>query len=178
VIFSASVHSRIEAHTVETASSCLEVRGYRPDHHGHIRIRVGSGRMEYVHRIAKMEELGRPLVTGEIVRHVCNNPPCRNPQHLLLGTVLDNAQDRKQSGRYEGKRGKRGPNLTRIEVAEIKMKLRLGQGLHALARQYSVVPETIRRIKVGLTFREVLPAPREFFEFDPFADDHRALVVI
>lgn len=44
------------------------------------------------------------LTTGEwpadhVVRHTCDNPPCVNPAHLLLGTHSDNTQDKMDRGR-------------------------------------------------------------------------------
>lgn len=31
---------------------------------------------------------------GNVVRHTCDNPPCCNPRHLVLGTQADNNHDR------------------------------------------------------------------------------------
>lgn len=31
---------------------------------------------------------------GTVVRHTCDNPPCCNPRHLVLGTQADNNHDR------------------------------------------------------------------------------------
>lgn len=46
-----------------------------------------DGRREYVHRIVVDAQ------PGEVVRHLCDNPPCVNPNHLLRGTTRDNIQD-------------------------------------------------------------------------------------
>lgn len=47
------------------------------------------------------------LINGEIpkgmlVCHKCNNPKCLNPDHLYLGTHLDNIQDAIKSGTWQG----------------------------------------------------------------------------
>jgi ParB-like chromosome segregation protein Spo0J len=35
-----------------------------------------------------------PIAEGMLIRHLCNNPACVNPDHLEQGTHWDNAQDR------------------------------------------------------------------------------------
>jgi hypothetical protein len=37
---------------------------------------------------------------GQIVRHTCNNPPCVNPEHLILGSNSDNMKDMFESDRH------------------------------------------------------------------------------
>lgn len=37
---------------------------------------------------------------GMLIRHRCNNPPCVNPEHLLLGTPSDNMKDMFESDRH------------------------------------------------------------------------------
>ncbi len=54
------------------------------------------------HRIAFALCVRQPLA-DEVIRHTCDNPPCCNPAHLIVGTHLDNMKDM-----AERKRAKRG----------------------------------------------------------------------
>lgn len=57
-----------------------------------------GGRDEKAHRAAWIVTRG-PIPRGLVIRHTCDNPPCVNPTHLLLGTQLDNIRDRVERGR-------------------------------------------------------------------------------
>lgn len=45
------------------------------------------------------ERTNGPIPDGLWVLHHCDNPPCVNPAHLYLGTVVENAQDAMDRGR-------------------------------------------------------------------------------
>ena len=53
------------------------------------------------HRVVMANKLGVPLeaISGKVVRHKCDNPRCINPDHLELGTQLDNVEDARKRGR-------------------------------------------------------------------------------
>jgi len=55
-------------------------------------------RRRSVHRIVWAIANG-PIPPGLSVLHKCDNPPCCNPAHLLLGTTLDNMRDMIRQGR-------------------------------------------------------------------------------
>lgn len=49
----------------------------------------------------------------KLVRHTCDNPPCVNRRHLLLGTQFDNMRDACERGRFPSRKGITFPNRKR-----------------------------------------------------------------
>ena len=45
------------------------------------------------HRLALERKLGRPIKTGHMALHHCDNKSCVNEDHLYEGTAKDNTQD-------------------------------------------------------------------------------------
>lgn len=59
-----------------------------------------NGSLMYVHRVMYQIKSGEEIPAGRVVMHTCDNPWCVNPNHLLLGTQLDNIRDRDNKGRH------------------------------------------------------------------------------
>ena len=53
------------------------------------------------HRVAWELAYGCSIGEGLVIRHTCDNPPCVRPDHLLEGTVADNARDARERGRLK-----------------------------------------------------------------------------
>jgi hypothetical protein len=85
---------------------CWEWQGARSHGYGRLRLRR---RLFLAHRVAYTLAKG-PIPPGAVVMHACDNPPCCNPAHLSLGTMLDNARDMDAKGR--GRRIGPKPRLT------------------------------------------------------------------
>lgn len=83
------------------------------DRHGYGCARY-RGKIERTHRIAYMLANG-PIPDGVLVMHRCDNRPCCNPLHLMLGTHLDNARDRESKGRGNKATGKNNGSVTHPE---------------------------------------------------------------
>ncbi len=84
---------------------------------------------------------------GLLVRHICDNPACVNPDHLILGTHKDNVQDK-----WRRNRGVVVVGLTeahRSEIRETWVPRSKTCGTRALAKKYGVAPSTINLVTSG-----------------------------
>ncbi len=80
--------------------TCLEwTRCFNTD--GYPRAVIENNVNGKIHRIV-WELHNKQSAKGYIVRHSCDNPKCINPNHLILGTSLQNVQDRQQRNRTQG----------------------------------------------------------------------------
>jgi len=111
------------------------------------------------HRVSWELHNGK-IPEGLFVCHKCDNPICVNPEHLFLGTQLDNMADRKNKGRYVFPPEFKGEHhihakLNNRLVAEIKSIKNMS--VNRIAKAYSVNRSTIQNILDGTTWRDVKP---------------------
>jgi hypothetical protein len=86
---------------------------------------------------------------GELhVLHKCDNPGCVNPDHLFLGTHIQNMKDKANKKRASNKRTT--PKLTIGQVKAIREDTRSHR---KIAQDYGVSHGNIWYIKQGLTWR-------------------------
>jgi len=90
-----------EEHTCHLWTGCKWKNGY-----GYVRIK---GKCVPAHRY--IYELYRVKIPkGYDLLHICDNPSCVNPQHLVPGTHTDNMRDMVAKGRNANFKGKNNPN--------------------------------------------------------------------
>ena len=87
-----SLHDRLWARIKRTsdANACWPWIGSRTtDGYGHMGFK---GQLYRTHRLA-YECANGPIPNGMVLMHRCDNPPCCNPAHLVVGTQQENARD-------------------------------------------------------------------------------------
>lgn len=77
-----------------------------------------QGKTRLAHRLAWFFAYGEVLSSEVLLRHVCDNPRCVRPTHLIPGTNADNAQDKRDRDRFP-KTQKRLPLDERSAMIEI-----------------------------------------------------------
>jgi hypothetical protein len=127
-------------------------------------IRDGYGRLSVglrpqrhhvlAHRLSWQLHFG-PIPEGKLVLHRCDNPPCVRPDHLFLGTDLDNKRDCIQKGRARYAKGEANgrAKLTAEQVDVIRTAPRVRGWQPQLARQFGVTRGLIGNVSRGLVWR-------------------------
>jgi len=76
-------------------------------HYGAIGLGTRDEGTEYAHRVSWRLHFGT-IPDGKIVMHKCDTPACVRPDHLILGTHKENAEDRTLKGRTTITGGRNG----------------------------------------------------------------------
>lgn len=84
---------------------------------------------------------------GMWVLHKCDNPRCSNPDHLFIGTSLDNINDMLAKNRNAKGESHGCSKLKNEQVVEIRRLLESGISLNKIAKEFGVSKATILKIK-------------------------------
>lgn len=152
-----SIRSRFEA-KVERSEGCWEWRGGRTGQgYG---VFSAENRSELAHRQSWMLYRG-PIPKGMYVLHTCDNTGCVNPDHLWIGTPLDNMQDKtaKGRGRYLPSYVKGSQHgMAKLSDDEVRQMRRLrneGRKLVDIATAFGISKSSAGRICSGKSWRHL-----------------------
>lgn len=108
--------------------------------------------------LLRYKELGYYLV-----RHTCDTPSCVNPNHLVLGSPLDNSNDMKERNRQACGEKQHQANLTDDKALEILKKYKIEVDskrtygcLERLAKEYNVPKQCIYRITSRQSYKHLV----------------------
>jgi hypothetical protein len=104
---------------------------------------------------------GRSLASRDVVRHGddCVTRACCNYAHLSVGTQADNIADRDRLGRTQKGARHWKARLTESQIIAIRARCSAGDSATAIATDFGVGPEAIRKIRRGENWKHVQPEP-------------------
>lgn len=106
------------------------------------------GKSYSAHRLSYEIYIGK-IPDGMLVMHKCDNPECTNPDHLILGTHVDNKRDQIKKGRASMEK------LNEEKVYEIKRKLENNVLHGSISEEYGISRTTIWSIQTGRTWKNI-----------------------
>lgn len=135
-----------------TTSGCIQWLGATQRVYG--AFSWATGETEGAHRAA-YRLFKNQIPHGLLVRHSCDNPLCVNPDHLMLGTKQDNAQDA-----VDRKRTARGSKaglakLTEAKVKRLRKMYDQGATQTALAEKFGVSQAAVSTIVRHQTWKHI-----------------------
>lgn len=144
-----SLASKIEANSMPiTECGCwIWLRSLGPRGYGQM---SRGSRPRAVHRLS-YEAFRGEIPHGMHVLHTCDIRTCVNPDHLYLGTDVENSRDRRERGRQINPPRMCGENhphakITKVQALEI---LASSETHTVLSRRYGVPMRTCQKIKNG-----------------------------
>ena len=134
--------------TSKELTDCIRHPGYiRPNGRAGYRDRNGVRKPAYVW--AWEDANGRERAPGMVIRHLCNNPACINPDHLAEGTQGENMIDCSKAGNNPKRK------LTEAQVRAIRADT---TKTHAQwGRELGVGQTSIRYIRHRINYAWVTP---------------------
>jgi transcriptional regulator len=134
---------RLQRRLKENQSSrCWEFQGSCIDGYGQIKL---NGKMYRAHRLAYSLFVGE-IPDGLVVCHKCDNPPCCNPNHLFLGSRIENIADRVKKGRCA--KGSKLPSYKITDEVRLRIYDLRNQGLtqEQIGKEIGTSHATISRV--------------------------------
>lgn len=116
-----------------------------------------NGKTTHIARFIWEQHNNKNVPKGFVVRHKCDNKLCINIEHLEIGTVKDNVQDRIKRNRSAKGSKSNGAKLTNLQVVEIKKALQNYKcgDIIKLAKKYKVIVQTISDIRNNKTWKQI-----------------------
>lgn len=111
-----------------------------------------AGRAVGAHRFSWELANDRKIPEGKWVLHDCDNPPCVNPNHLFIGTNVDNMADMVAKGRQTRGVEHLSSKLTPADVRAIRAS---DESQRVLAVRFAVSQMAIWRVLVHRTWKHV-----------------------
>lgn len=98
------------------------------------------------YRLVYELSFGEKIPQGQVIRHICDNPSCCNPRHLLTGTQQENMNDMKARERH---------GLPHHVVRRIRALRKQGRTQQEVADLYGISREVVSKIDTKRLYEHV-----------------------
>ncbi|MFT8319327.1 MAG: HNH endonuclease [Bacillus sp. (in: firmicutes)] len=89
------------------------------------------------------EQMFEPLEKGDLIRHLCDNKMCINPEHLRKGSQLENMQDAIRNGKFKvGSHNKKAKH-DELEIYGVKVLIYYTDLTNAEIEHITKIPKSI-----------------------------------
>ena len=142
-----SIETGFHKFVVINPTGCWDWKGCCPKNPGYGQFR-SYGKIYRAH-IASWLIFKGEIPAGRFVCHTCDNPRCSNPEHLFLGSNLENIQDMLSKGRHPYMAKERDKNhKTKIftkDFHEIMQLYKNGYTQSQIAKKFGVAQISISK---------------------------------
>lgn len=138
---------------VDTSGDCHEWTAYK-DRDGYGQFRY-LGEQSRAHRVALILT-GVDVPDDMCVCHACDNPSCVNPDHLWVGTHLENNQDKANKGRSTHGSRNYFAEICEVDVVLIRDLYASGLKQQAIADWIGISNQSVSVIVTRKAWRRVL----------------------
>ena len=115
----------VNSKLIKKENECMEWSGAKhPKGYGLISVQCKTIKL---HRFILEHKLQRKIDKNKCALHLCNNPPCCNPLHIIEGTNKENVDykvqcDRQARGKFHGLKGELNSfaKLSESDIREIR----------------------------------------------------------
>lgn len=146
---------------VQKTDSCWLYTKLNPNGYGYFTKTITKNLYSFLsHRVSWMLKHG-PISKDVLVCHDCpggDNRSCVNPDHLFIGTHLDNIHDMMEKGRARKNHGEHNVRsfFTDKDIPNIRAEyLKGGTSYSKMAKRYSCGPNAIRSIVIRRTWKHI-----------------------
>ena len=122
---------------VVEGNGCWRCVSHAVGTHGYPEIRPSHKRLVTVPRFV-LECLKGPLGEGHLVRHLCGNKLCINPDHLVEGTYSENNFDAVRMGTWNPKRTRGNYKYSWDTVKEVRRSYKKGTTPSVLCAKFGI----------------------------------------
>lgn len=134
------------------SNECWTWQGYIGERgYGQLKFKCAT---QLAHRVSWIVHFG-PIPNDLNVLHKCDNPPCWNPEHLFLGTNLDNIIDKVNKGRQAHSEKHGRAKLANSQIPIIYELKQSGLSDAEIAERFDVSRVTIYNIVLGKKWQHV-----------------------